>query len=100
MFLDYEYIKNHYRLIAVDLNRQELETRVKLSNKKAQNLERVAKIKTGTTLRITKKSFQSEELPHELFLTLRQKTEIRNSFTNDMSTDKKFSKAQLSKSFN
>ena len=32
-----------------------------------------AKIKTEITLRITKKNFQDKELPHELFLTARQK---------------------------
>ena len=30
--------------------------------------------------RMTKKTFQDEELPHELFLTTRQKTKIRNAF--------------------
>ena len=35
-------------------------------------------------------------MPHELFLT-RQTTEIRNAFANNMSTDIKLSKAQISK---
>ena len=36
-------------------------------------------------------------MPHELFLTKRQATEIRNAFANNMSTDIKRSKAQISK---
>ena len=43
---------------------------------------------TGTTLRITKKKFQDEELQHELFLTLRKKIKKRNAFAINMSTDK------------
>ena len=43
------------------------------------------KNETGTTLRITKKDFQDEKLPHELFLTVRQKTKRRNAFANNMS---------------
>ena len=36
-------------------------------------------------------------MPHELFLTTRQTTKIRNAFANNMSTDVKRSKAQISK---
>ena len=35
-------------------------------------------------------------LPHELLLTTRQKTKLRNAFTNNVSTDLKLSKAQIS----
>ena len=34
---------------------------------------------------------------HELFLTTRQKTKLRNAFNNNMSTDIKLSKAQITK---
>ena len=47
-------------------------------------------------MRIIKTTFQDEELPHDLFL-IRQKAKIRNAFSNNMSTDIKLSKAQLSK---
>ena len=40
--------------------------RVKLTNIKLKKLKSAAKNKAGTTLRITKKYFQDEELPHEL----------------------------------
>ena len=33
------------------------------------------------------KNFEDKELPHELFLTTRQTTKIRNAFANIMSTD-------------
>ena len=36
-------------------------------------------------------------LPHELLLTTRQKTKVRNAFNNNMSTDLKLSKAQIIK---
>ena len=36
-------------------------------------------------------------LPHELLLTERQKTKLRNAFNNNMSTDIKLSKAQITK---
>ena len=36
-------------------------------------------------------------MPHELFLTTRQATKIRNDFANNISTDIKLSKNQMSK---
>ena len=41
--------------------------------------------------------FNGNNLPRELLLTIRQKAKIRNAFENDMSTDIKLSKAQISK---
>ena len=38
-----------------------------------------------------------KDLTHELSLTTRQKTKLRNAFNNNMSTDIKISKAQISK---
>ena len=72
------------------------EARVKLTNTQLNKLKSAAKYKTGTILRLNKKSFEDEELPHELFLT-KQTTKIRKPFANNMSTDIKFSKAQISK---
>ena len=51
-----------------------------------------AKNKAGTILRVNKKNFRDEELPHELFLTTRQTTKIRNAFASNISTDMKFRK--------
>ena len=36
-------------------------------------------------------------MPHELFLKTRKSTEIRNAFANNMTTNRKLSKAQISK---
>ena len=57
---------------------------VKLTNTKSK-LKSPVKNKTGTELRSNKKKFQDEELPHELFLTKRQTTEI-NAIAKNMLT--------------
>ena len=41
--------------------------------------------------------FNSDNLPHELLLTTRQTTKLRNATENNMSTDVKLSRAQISK---
>ena len=43
------------------------------------------------------KTFDGNDLPHDLLLTTRQKTKLRNAFNNNMSTDLKLSRAQISK---
>ena len=68
---------------------------VKLSNTQLKILKNAVKNKTGTTLRISLKIFNGNNLPHELLLTTRQKTKLRNAFNNNMSTDLKLSKAQI-----
>ena len=73
------------------------EARVKLTNLQLKKLKSAANNKTRTTLGTTKKKFQDEALRHELVLTTIQKTKIRNNFPNNMLTDRKLSKAQLSK---
>ena len=55
------------------------------------------KNKTGTALRVSLKMFNRNNLPHELLLTTRQKTKVTNAFNNNMSTDLKLSKVQISK---
>ena len=73
------------------------EARAKLTNTQLNKPESAAKHKTCTILRTTKKNFEDEELPHELFLTTKQTTKIRNTIAKNMSTDIKLCKAQLSK---
>ena len=70
---------------------------VRLSDNQLKKLKTALKNKTGTTLRISLKMFNGNNLPHELLLTTRQKTKLRNAFNNNMSTDLKLSKAQISK---
>ena len=61
-------------------------------NTQLKKLRSAAKNKTRTILRLNKKNFEDEELPHELLLTTRQTTKIRNPFANNMSTNIKLSK--------
>ena len=54
-------------------------------------------MKQEQTLRISLKMFYGKDLPHELLLTERQKTKLRNAFNNNMSIDLKLSRAQIPK---
>ena len=70
---------------------------VKLSDNQLKKLKTAVINKTGSTLRINSKIFNGNNLPHELLLTTRQKTKIRNELNNNMLADLKLSKAQISK---
>ena len=70
---------------------------VKLSDTQLKKFKTAVENKTGTTLRMSLKMFNGNDLPHELLLTTRQKTKLRNSFNNNMSIHLKLSKAQISK---
>ena len=60
---------------------------VKLTDRQLKQLKTVVKDKTGTTLRMNLKMFDGNDLVHELLLTARQKTKLRNAFNNNMSTN-------------
>ena len=60
-------------------------------------LKTAVKNKIGTTLRMSLKMLDGNDLPHELLLTARQKTKLRNAFNNNISTGIKLSKVQISK---
>ena len=70
---------------------------VKLSGLQLNKLKTAVKNKTGLTLRMSMKMLNGNNLPHELLLTTRQKTKLRNSFENNMLTNIKLSKAKISK---
>ena len=70
---------------------------VKLTDTQLKKLKSAVKNKTGTALRISVKMFNRNDLPHELLLTTRQKSKLKNAFNNNMSADLKLSKAQISK---
>ena len=70
---------------------------VKLSNTQLKKLKDAVKDNTGTTLRISLKMFDGNDLPHELLLTTRQKTKLRKAFNNNTSADIKLSKVQINK---
>ena len=70
---------------------------VKLSDTQLKKLKNAVKNKSGKTLRISLKLFNGNNLPHELLLTTRQKSKLKNAFDNNISTDLKLPKAQISK---
>ena len=75
----------------------EYSKRKTVKNAQLKKFKTAVKNKTGTILRMNLKMFDENDLPHKLLLTTRQKTKLRNAFDNNMSTDIKLSKAQLSK---
>ena len=70
---------------------------VKLTDRQLKQLKTAVKYKTETTLRMNLNMFDGNYLPHELLLATRQKTRLRNAFNNNISTNLKLSKAQISK---
>ena len=74
---------------------------VKLSNSQLNKLKSAIKNETDVVLRLSSNmvgnSGDNANFPHQLLLTNRQVANIRKAFANNLSTDIKFSKAQLSK---
>ena len=70
---------------------------VKLLNLQLNKLKSAVKNKQGTTLRMNARMFSANNLPHELLLTTRQTAKLRNAIEDNMLTDIKLSKAQISK---
>ena len=58
----------------------------KLSDKQLKKLKTAVKIKTETTLRMSLKMLDGNDLPHELLLTRRQKSKLRNAFNSNSKT--------------
>ena len=69
----------------------------KLTNVQLNKLKKAVKYNEGGTLRLGIKNFNKDELPHELLLTTRQNTKLRNAINNNLATDIKLSKAQIKK---
>ena len=67
----------------------------KLTNVQLNNLKKAVKSNEGSTLRLSIKKFNKDELPHELLLTTRQNTKLRNAINNNSTTDIKLNKAQI-----
>ena len=65
----------------------------KLTNVQLNKLKKAVKFNKGTTLRLGIKNFNKDELPHELSLTTRQNTKLRNAINNNLATDIKLNKA-------
>ena len=69
----------------------------KLTNVQLNKLKKSVKSNEGATLRLGIRNFNKDELPHELLLTTRQNTKLRNAINNNLATDIKLSKAQIKK---
>ena len=65
----------------------------KITNIQLNKLKKSFKSYEGATLRLGIKNFNKDELPHELLLTTRQNTKLRNAINNNLATDVKLSKA-------
>ena len=67
----------------------------KLTNVQVNKLKKAVKSNEGASLRLGIKNFNKDELPHELLLTTRQNTKLRNAINNNLSTGIKLSEAQI-----
>ena len=73
------------------------EINCKLTNIQLNKLKKAVKSNEGATLRLVIRNFNKDEHPHELLLTTRQNTKLRNALNNNSPTDIKLSKAQIKK---
>ena len=69
----------------------------KLTNVQLNKLKKAVKSNEGATLRLGIRNFNKNERPHELLLTTRQNTKLRNAVNNNSATDTKLSKTQIKK---
>ena len=73
------------------------EVNCKLTNVQLNKFKKVVKSNKGATLRLGIRNFNKDERPHELLLTARQNTKLRNAVNNNSATDIKLRKAQIKK---
>ena len=69
----------------------------KLTNVQLNKLKKAVKSNEGATLRLGFRNFNKDEDPHDLLLTTRQNTKLRNALNNNSATDIKLSKTQIKK---
>ena len=68
-----------------------------LTNIQLNKLKKAVKSNEGATLRLGVRSFNKYQRPHELLLTTRQNTKLRNAVNNNSAIDIKLSKTQIKK---
>ena len=73
------------------------EVNCKLTNVQLNKFKKAVKSNEGATLRLGIRNFNKDERPHELLLTTRQNTKLRNALNNNSATDIKLSKLQIKK---
>ena len=64
----------------------------KLTNLQLNKLKKAVKSNEGAILRLGTRIFNKDGTPHELLLTTRQNTKLRNALNNNSATDIKLSK--------
>ena len=69
----------------------------KSTNVQLNKFKKAVKSNEGATLILSIKNLNKDETPHELLLTTRQNTKLRNAINNNLTTDIKLSKAQINK---
>ena len=74
-----------------------IEINRKLTNVQLNKLKKAVKSNEGAILRLGIKNFNKDKHPHELLLTTRQNTKLRNAINNNYATDIKLSKEQIKK---
>ena len=73
------------------------EVKCKLTNVQLNKFKKAVKSNEGAILRLGITNFNKDERPHELLLTTRKNTKLRNALNNNSATDIKLSKAQIKK---
>ena len=71
------------------------EINCKLTNVQLNKLKKAVKSNEGAILRLSIKNFNKDEHPHELLLTTRQNTKLRNALNNNSATNIKLSKTKI-----
>ena len=69
----------------------------KLTNVQLNELKKAVKSNEGATLKLDIRNFNKNETLHELLVTTRQNTKLKNALNNNSATDIKLSKAQIEK---
>ena len=69
----------------------------KLTNIQLNKFKKAVKSNEGATLTLGIKNFNKDELLHELLLTTRQNTKLKDAINNNLATDIKLRKAQIKK---
>ena len=69
----------------------------KLTNVQLNKFKKAIKSNEGATLRLSISNVNKNDTPHELLLTTRKNTKLRNAVNNNSANDKKLSKTQIKK---
>ena len=79
----------------IDLHLTDLQ--LKILGKQQDHFGIIIQINNGTTIRLSNKNFNKNQLLHELHLTQKQMEKLIEKIKNNMSTDIKLSKVQINK---